>query len=93
SIPDILVEKQIRQGSDNQNVGIKRLQKSRNTPDEFRQLKTRKGAGDSNEAIKDGGVKTAFLCKTGYQQRADLICAVEIEHSFPVQKNSRKEVV
>jgi hypothetical protein len=92
-IAHIFVEKQIRHGCDNRDVGIKCLQKYWDTPDQFCQLKTGKCPGNSNEAIEYRWVKTALASKTGYQERADPIRTVKIENPFFVKQNSRKEVV
>src|SRR5208282_2170760 len=93
TVAHIFAEKQIRQSSDNQNVGIKCFQKLRDTPDEFRQLKTGKSTGNSDEPIERRRFKTALPRKAGYQQGADLICAVKIENPLFRKQNSRKEVV
>src|ERR1700694_2075686 len=93
SIPDILIEKQIRQGSDDKNVGSKRLKNCRHTPDKFCQLKTRKRSGHPNEGVESGRVKSAFPRETRYQERADLIRTVEIKNAPLIEQDSRKKVM
>src|SRR5580704_13973902 len=93
SIPDILIEKQIRQGSDDKNVGSKRFKKVRDTPDQFCQLKAGKRSGHPNEGVECGRLKSAFPRETRDQERADLIRAVEIKDAPLIEQDSRKEVV
>ena len=93
SIPDILVEKQIRQGSDDKNVGSKRPKNFRDTPDKFRQLKASKRSGHTDEGIESRRVKAAFPRKTRYQEWADLIRTVEIKNAPLIEQDSRKKVV
>src|SRR5439155_8386561 len=63
-VPNILIEIQIRQCRDDEHVGGKSLQSLGHTPDEFGQLKTRKGARDADEAIYGRWVNTAFSRET-----------------------------
>src|SRR5216683_5136681 len=60
SIPDILIEKQIRQGSYDKNVGSKRPKNVRHTPDKFCQLKTGKRSGDPNEGVESRWFKSTL---------------------------------
>src|ERR1700674_1155713 len=91
SIPDILIEKQIRQGSDDKNVGSKRPKNFRHTPYKFCQLKAGKRSGHPNESVESGRVKPAFPCETRYQERADLIRTVEVKHAPLIEQDSRKK--
>src|ERR1700674_1191256 len=93
SIPDILIEKQIRQGSDDKNVGSKRFKNFRDTPDKFCQLKAGERSGHSNEGVESRRVKSAFPRETRDQERADLIPTVEIKNAPLIEQDSRKEVV
>src|SRR5216683_2833706 len=93
SIPDILIEKQIRQGSDDKNVGSKRPKNFRDTPDKFCQLKAGKRSGHPNEGVESRRVKSAFPRETRDQQRADLIRTVEIENAPLIEQDSRKKVM
>src|SRR4029077_19903887 len=93
SIPDILIEKQIRQGSDDKNVGSKRFKKFRDTPDQFCQLKTGERSGHPNEAVESRWVKSAFPRETRDQERAYLIRTVKIKNARLINQDSRKEVV
>src|ERR1700730_17157186 len=93
SIPDILIEKQIGQGSDDKNVGSKRSKKSRDTPDKFCQLKAGKRSGHPNEGVEGRRVKSAFPRETRDQERADLIRTVEIKNAPLIEQDSRKKVV
>src|ERR1700726_3403767 len=93
SIPDILIEKQIRQGSDDKNVGTKRPKNFRDTSDKFCQLKAGKRSGRPNEGVESRRVKSAFPCETRYQERADLIRTVEIKNAPLSEQDSRKKVV
>src|SRR5580658_7394314 len=93
SIPDILIEKQIRQGSDDKNVGSKRPKNFRHTPDKFCQLKAGKRSGHPNEGVESSRVKSAFSRETRDQERADLIRTVEIEIASLIEQDSRKEVM
>src|SRR6202171_2202373 len=93
SIPDILIEKQIGQGSDDKNVGSKRPKNFRDTPDKFCQLKAGKRSGHPNEGVESRRVKSAFPRETRYQEWADLIRTVEIKNAPLVQQDSRKKVV
>src|ERR1700676_1279776 len=93
SIPDILIEKQIRYGSDDKNVGSKRPKNFRHTPDKFCQLKTGKRSGDPNEGVESRRVKSAFPRETRDQERADLIRTVEIKNAPLIEQDSRKKVV
>ena len=93
SIPDILIEKQIRQGSDDKNVGSKRFKKVRDTPDQFCQLKAGKRSGHTNEGVESRRVKSAFPRETRDQERADLIRTVEIKNAPLIEQDSRKKVV
>src|SRR5205823_2657800 len=63
-IPNILVEIQVRQRRDDEHVGRKFLQSLGNTSNEFGQLKTGKGARNTNEAVHAGWVKAAFSRET-----------------------------
>src|ERR1700692_4267783 len=90
SIPDILIEKQIRQSSDDKNVGSKRPKNFRDTPDKFCQLKAGERSGHPNEGVESRRVKSAFPRETCYQQRADLIGTVEIKNAPLIEQNSRK---
>jgi hypothetical protein len=45
-------------------------------------LKTRKGARDANEAINARWVNAAFSRETRYEERADLVCAVQVKNLF-----------
>src|ERR1700692_3830318 len=93
SIPDILIEKQIRQGSDDKNVGSKRFKNFRYTPDQFCQLKAGKRSGHPNEGVETRRVKSAFPRETRDQERADLIRTVEIKNAPLIEQDSRKKVV
>src|SRR5580693_4391307 len=93
SIPDILIEEQIRQGSDDKNVGSKRFKNFRDTPDQFSQLKAGKRSGHPNEGVESRGGKSAFPCETRDQERADLIRTVEIKNAPLIEQDSRKKVV
>src|ERR1700732_3296063 len=93
SIPDILIEKQIRQGSDDKNVDSKRFENFRDTPDQFCQLKAGKRSGHPNEGVESRRVKSAFPRETRDQERADLIRTVEIKNAPLIKQDSRKEVV
>src|SRR5580658_6557633 len=93
SIPDILIEKQIRQGSDDKNVGSKRFKNCRDTPDQFCQLKAGKRSGHPNESVESRRVKPAFPRETRNQERADLIRTVEIKNAPLIEQDSRKKVV
>src|ERR1700693_6027302 len=93
SIPDILIEKQIRQGSDDKNVGSKRPKNFRHTPDKFCQLKTCKRSGHPNEGVEGRRVKSAFPRETRDQERADLIRTVEIKNAPLIEQDSRKKIV
>jgi hypothetical protein len=93
SIPDILIEKQIRESSDDKNVGSKRPKNFRHTPDKFCQLKTRKRSGHPNEGVESRRLKSAFPRETRYQERADLIRTVEIKNAPLIEQDSRKKVV
>src|ERR1700693_887566 len=93
SIPDILIEKQIRQGSDDKNVGSKCFKNFRDTPDKFRQLKAGERSGHPNEGVESRRVKSAFPRETRYQERADLIRTVEIKKAPLIEQDSRKKVV
>ena len=93
SIPDILIEKQIRQGSDNKNVGSKRSKNLRHTSDKFCQLKASKRSGHPNEGVESSRFKSAFPRETRYQERADLIRTVEIKNAPLIEQDSRKKVV
>src|ERR1700674_3811819 len=92
-IPDILIEKQIRQGSDDKNVGSKRPKNFRHTPDKFCQLKTRKRSGHPNEGVEGRRVKSAFPRETRDQERADLIRTVEVKNAPLIEQDSRKKVM
>src|ERR1700674_6129521 len=93
SIPDILIEKQIRQGSDDKNVGSKRFKNFRDTPDKFCQLKTGERSGHSNEGVESRRVKFTFPRETRNQERTDLIRTVEIKNAPLIEQDSRKKVV
>src|SRR6202035_5842656 len=93
SIPHILIEKQIRQGSDNKNVGSKRPKNVWHTPDQFCQLKTGKRSGHSNEGVESRWFKSTLPCETRNQERADLIRAIEIKNAPLIEQDSRKKVV
>jgi hypothetical protein len=93
SIPDILIEKQIRQGSDDKNVGSKRFKNCRDTPDKFCQLEAGKGSGHPNEGVESRRGKSAFPRETRYQERANLIGTVEIKNAPLIEQDSRKKVV
>ena len=93
SIPDILIEKQIRQGSDDKNVGTKRFKNFRDTPDKFCQLKAGKRSGHPNEGVESRRVKSAFPRETRDQERANLIRTVEIKNAPLIEQDSRKKVV
>src|SRR3984957_17379354 len=93
SLPDILIEKQIRQGSDDKDVGGKRPKNFRDTPDKFCQLKAGKRSGHPNEGVESRRVKSAFPRETRYQERADLIRTVEIKNAPLIEQDSRKKVV
>src|ERR1700674_3238617 len=93
SIPDILIEKQIGQGSDDKNVGSKRFKNFRDTPDKFCQLKTGERSGHSNEGVESRRVKFTFPRETRNQERTDLIRTVEIKNAPLIEQDSRKEVV
>src|ERR1700681_3848714 len=93
SIPDILVEKQIRRGSDDKNVGSKCPKNCRDTPDKLCQLKAGKRSGHPNESVENRRFESTFPGKTRYQERADLIRAVKVENPLFLKQNSRKEVV
>src|SRR5580704_16935403 len=93
SIPDIPIEKQIRHGSDDKNVGSKRPKNFRHTPDKFCQLKTRKRSGHPDEGVEGRRVKSTFPRETRDQERADLIRTVEIKNALLIKQDSRKEVV
>lgn len=93
SIPDILIEKQIRQGSDDKNVGSKRFKNFRDTPDKFCQLKAGERSRHSNEGVESRRLKSAFSGKTRDQEWADLIRTVEIKNAPPIEQDSRKKVV
>src|SRR5216683_6112272 len=93
SIPDILIEKQIRQGSDDKNVGSKRFKKFRYTPDKFCQLKTGKRSGDPNEGVESRWLKSSLPRETRNQEWADLIRTVEIKNAPLIEQDSRKKVV
>src|SRR5216684_2408921 len=79
-IPNILVEIQVRQRRDDEHVGGKSLQSLGHTSDEFSQLKTGKGARDANEAVHARWVKAAFSRETRQEERADLVCAVQVQN-------------
>jgi hypothetical protein len=81
-IPNILVEIQVRQSCNDEHVGRKFLQSLGHTSDKFGELKTRKGARDTNEAIHARWVNAAFSCETCYQEWTDLVCAVQIKNLF-----------
>jgi hypothetical protein len=93
SVPDILIEKQIRQGSDDKNVGSKRFKNFRDTPDQFCQLKTGERSGHPNEAVESRWFKSTLPRETRNQEWADLICTVEIKNAPLIKQDSRKEVV
>src|ERR1700680_3557912 len=93
SIPDILIEKQIRQGSDDKNLGSKRPKNFRHTPDKFCQLKTGKRSGDPNEGVESRWFKSTLPRETRNQERADLIRTVEIKNAPLIEQDSRKKVV
>ena len=59
----------------------------------FGQLKTRKGASDANEAIHFRWLNAAFSGETRKEERADLVCAVQIENLFFREEQSWQEVV
>src|SRR6266481_10161317 len=80
-IPNIFIEIQVRQGCDNEHVGGKFLQSLGHTSDEFGQLKTGKGARDANEAVHARWVKAAFSRETRQEERADLVCALQVKES------------
>src|SRR6267142_20522 len=89
SIPDILIEKQIRQGSDDKNVGSKRPKNFRHTPDKFCQLKTGKRSGDPNEGVESRWLKSSLPRETRNQEWADLIRTVEIKNAPLIEQDSR----
>src|SRR5580692_9852734 len=93
SIPHILIEKQIRQGSDDKNVGSKRFKNFRDTPDQFCQLKTGERSGHPSEAVESRWFKSTLPRETRNQERADLIRTVEIKNAPLINQDSRKEVV
>src|ERR1700686_4801767 len=93
SIPDILIEKQIRQSSDYKNVGSKRPKNFRDTPDKFCQLKAGKRSGHPNKGVESRRVKSAFPRETRYQERADLIRTVEIKNAPLIEQDSREKVM
>ena len=93
SLSDILIEKQIRQGSDDKNVGSKLSKNFRDTPDKFCQLKAGKRPGHPNEGVECRRLKSAFPRETRDQERADLIRAVEIKNAPLVEQDSRNKVV
>src|SRR5712672_896183 len=92
-LPDILIEKQIWYGGHNEDGGRKRLEELRRSHDEFHQLETSERSGKSNQAVEDSRLKSALPGKFGDQQRADLICPVEVENLLPSEQDSRQEVV
>jgi hypothetical protein len=81
-IPNILVEIQVRQGRDDKRIGRKVLKSLGHTSHEFGELKTSKGARDANEAIHARWVNTSFSREPRQEERADLICAVQVENLF-----------
>src|ERR1700680_5146874 len=92
-ISDILIEKQIRQGSDDKNVGSKRPKNFRDTADKFCQLKAGKRSGHPNEGVESRRVKSAFPRETRDQERADLIRTVEIKNAPLIEQDSRKKIM
>src|SRR5437762_3147705 len=92
-IPNILVEIQVRQRRDDEHVGGKSLQSLGHTSDEFSQLKTGKGSCDANQAIHAGCVNPAFSRETRKEERADLVCAVQVKNLFLSEEKSWQEVM
>lgn len=93
SIPDILIEEQIRQGSDDKYVGSKCPKNFWDTPDKFCQLKAGKRSGHPNEGVESRRLKSTFPRETRYQEGADLIRTVEIKNATLIEQDSRKKVV
>jgi len=54
------------------------------------QLKTGKGACDSNEPIQRGGLKTPFSSNLAMRERADLVRTVQIQNPFWSSRIARK---
>ena len=93
AVAHILIEKQIRQSRNDQHVGGPRRKHFGDAPDEFRELKTGKGACDANETVELGWFKTALSGKPGDEQGTDLVRAIQIQNAFPVEQNPRKKVM